>query len=139
MEESNIIPCDWIETCKNKLNRINNCKQSPNHPVGKINLKKVKLVRSYFLFINRTKSTIFSFSGSVYKYWNAVFKKKEYLLECIRTALYSDDRINENEKKYLKLTIKTLEKYDNRYGEKILLVLNRYLNGDVCRYICEFI
>jgi hypothetical protein len=139
MEESNIMPSEWVKLCKKKLNRINDCKPPANYPVGKINLKKVQLVRSYFLFINRTKSTVFSFSPEVYEYWNVLFKKKVYLLDCIRTALDTDKRINEKEKAYLILTIKTLEKYDNRFGEKIVFILNRCLNGDVCRYICEYI
>ena len=75
MEESNIIPSEWVQTCKNKLNRINNCKPDANYPVGKINLRKVKLIRSYFLFINRTKSSVFTFSPREFKYWNTLVKK----------------------------------------------------------------
>lgn len=139
IEESNTMPCEWVRLCKKKLGRINNCKPPPNYPVGKINLTKVQLVRSYFLFINRTKSTVFSFSPDVYRYWNVLLNKRIYLLDCIRTALDTDKRINKKEKKYLQLTIKTLEKYDNRYGEKILLVLNRYFCNDLVREICEYI
>ena len=139
MEESNVIPQEWIYTCKMKLNKINNCKPVRNYPVGKINLKKVKLVRSYFLFINRTKSSIFTFSPSQFKYWNSLVKKKIYLIDCIKTALDTDNRVNENEKRYLQLTIKTLEKYDDRYSEKIILPLNRYFCNDIIRCICEFI
>jgi hypothetical protein len=39
MEESNIMPSEWVKICK-KLNRINHCKPPANYPVGKINLKK---------------------------------------------------------------------------------------------------
>jgi len=139
IEELNTMPSEWVRLCKKKLNRINNCKPTPNYPVGKINLKKVQLVRSYFLFINRTKPTVFSFSPDVYRYWNVLLNKRIYLIDCIRTALDTDKRINEKEEKYLQLAIRTLEKYDNHYGEKIILVLNRYLNGDLCRYVCEYI
>jgi hypothetical protein len=139
IKESNIIPSEWVKICKKKLNKINHCKPPVNYPVGKINLKKVQLVRSYFLFINRTKSTVFSFSPDVHRYWNVLLNKRIYLLDCIRTALDSDKRINKKEKKYLELTIKTLEKYDNRYGEKIILPLNRYFCNDIIRCICEFI
>src|SRR6056300_357044 len=139
MEESNVIPEEWINTCKMKLNKIGDCKPPPNYPVGKINLKKVKLVRSYFLFINRTKPNIFTFAPNVHKYWNVVLNKKIYLIDCIRTALDTDNRLNGKEKKYLQLTIKTLEKYDDRYSEKIILPLNRYFCNDIIRCICEFI
>jgi hypothetical protein len=139
MEESNVIPEEWINTCKMKLNKIGDCKPPPNYPVGKINLKKVKLVRSYFLFINKTKPNIFTFAPNVHKYWNVVLNKKIYLIDCIRTALDTDNRLNGKEKKYLQLTIKTLEKYDDRYSEKIILPLNRYFCNDIIRCICEFI
>ena len=139
MEESNVIPEEWINTCKMKLNKIGDCKPPPNYPVGKINLKKVKLVRSYFLFINKTKPNIFTFAPNVHKYWNVVLNKKIYLIDCIRTALDTDNRLNGKEKKYLQLTIKTLEKYDNKYSEKIILPLNRYFCNDIIRCICEFI
>jgi hypothetical protein len=139
MEESNVIPEEWINTCKMKLNKIGDCKPPPHYPVGKINLKKVKLVRSYFLFINKTKPNIFTFAPNVHKYWNVVLNKKIYLIDCIRTALDTDNRLNGKEKKYLQLTIKTLEKYDDRYSEKIILPLNRYFCNDIIRCICEFI
>ena len=112
-----------INTCKSKLNKIGDCKLPRNYPVGKINLKKVKLVRSYFLFINKTKPIVFTFAPNVHKYWNIVLNKRRYLIDCIKTALDTDNRVNENEKKYLQLTIKTLEKYDDRYSEKIILPL----------------
>ena len=139
MEESDVIPQEWINTCRTRLNKIGDCKLPPNYPVGKINLKKVKLVRSYFLFINKTKPNIFTFAPNVHKYWNVVLNKKIYLIDCIRTSLDTDNRLNEKEKSYLQLTIKTLEKYDDKYCEKIILQLNRYFCNDLIRNICEFI
>ena len=139
MEESDVIPQEWINTCKRRLDKIGDCKLPPNYPVGKINLKKVKLVRSYFLFINKTKPSIFTFAPNVHKYWNIVLNKKIYLIDCIRTALDTDNRLNGKEKSYLQLTIKTLEKYDDKYGEKIILPLSRYFCNDLIRNICEFI
>lgn len=138
-ESTNTITKDWVKTCKNKLKEINKCTPPPNYPVGKINLKKVKLIRSYFLFINRTKSIVFSFSPSEFKYWKSLFHKRIYLIDCIRTALETEYRLNQNEKKYLQITIKTLEKYDDNYAEKIILPLNRYFCNDIVRYICDFI
>ena len=138
-ESSDIITRNWVKTCKQKLNIINACKPPANYPVGKINLHKVKLIRSYFLYINRTKSSVFSFTSDEFKYWKSLFHKREYLIVCIRTALESDKRINEKEKKYLQLAIRTLEKYDDHYGEKIILPLNRYFCNDIIRSICEFI
>ena len=139
MEEFNAIPQEWINTCKMKLNKIGDCKLPPNYPVGKINLNKVKLVRSYFLFINKTKPNIYTFAPNVHKYWNVVLNKKIYLIDCIRTSLDTDNRLNVKEKKYLQLTIKTLEKYDDKYCEKIILPLSRYFCNDLIRNICEFI
>mgnify|MGYP001560104362 FL=1 len=139
MEESDVISQEWINTCKRRLDKIGDCKLPPNYPVGKINLKKVKLVRSYFLFINKTKPNIFTFAPNVHKYWNVVLNKKIYLIDCIRTSLDTDNRLNIKEKKDLHLTIKTLEKYDDKYGEKIILPLSRYFCNDLVRNICEFI
>ena len=68
-----------------------------------------------------------------------MFHKKIYLIDCIKTALEKEYRLNQNEKTYLDLTIKTLEKYDDHYGEKIILPLNRYFCNDIVRYICDFI
>ena len=138
-ESTNIITRNWVKTCKQKLKQINECKPPANYPVGKINLNKVKLIRSYFLYINRTKSSVFSFTSDEFKYWKSLFYKRIYLIECIRTALNTDKRINENEKKYLQMAIRTLEKYDDHYGEKIILPLNRYFCNDIIRSICEFI
>ena len=138
-ESFNQITKDWVKTCKQKLNVINKCKPPLNYPVGKINLNKVKLIRSYFLYINRTKSRVFSFTSDEFKYWKSLFHKRIYLIDCIRTALDTDKRINEKEEKYLQLAIRTLEKYDNHYGEKIILPLNRYFCYDIIRSICEFI
>ena len=138
-ESTDIITRNWVKTCKQKLKQINACKPPANYPVGKINLHKVKLIRSYFLYINRTKSRVFSFTSDEFKYWKSLFHKRIYLIDCIRTALDTDKRINEKEEKYLQLAIRTLEKYDDHYGEKIILPLNRYFCNDIIRCICEFI
>ena len=54
-------------------------------------------------------------------------------------AIIDNNEYTEDIRKYLGLTIKTLEKYDENYGMKIGLILNRLFYRDISWTIYEYL
>ena len=115
--------------------------------------EKAAQVRSLFLMLNREKYKQFSFATKDKKFWRIVsFKIVEF--ECdVNEMIVETQRAFQNQSSqntqelsvlnkkvnYYNLVLKTLKKYDKRYGEKIGLTLNHLFCKDISHYIREFI
>ena len=101
-------------------------------------LEMCKSIRATFLYLNRKKKFIFSFNNKSSRFWQISFERKKHLIhECQRVI--DNNEYTEDIRKYLGLTIKTLEKYDENYGLKIGLVLNRLFCKDISWSIYEYL
>ena len=105
---------------------------------NKLFLEMCKSIRAVFLYLNRTKKFIFSFNNKSSRFWQITYERKKHLIrEC--QGVIDNNEYTEDIRKYLTLTIKTLEKYDENYGFKIGLVLNRLFYKDISWIIYEYL
>ena len=101
-------------------------------------LEMCKAIRAVFLYLNRNKKFAFGFNNKSSSFWNTCVKRKKLLiLQC--KNIIDKNKYNEEIRKYVALTIKTLEKYDENYGLKIGLVLNRLFCRDISWTIYQYI
>jgi hypothetical protein len=112
--------------------------ESATDEKNKLFLDKCKSIRAVYLYLNRTKKCIFSFYNKSSRFWQITYERKKHLIqEC--QAIIDNNEYTEDIRKYLGLTIKTLEKYDENYGIKIGLVLNRLFCRDISWSIYEYL
>jgi len=127
---------------------------SSKHEQRTDKLGKVAHMRSIYLALNREKYKQFSFSTKDQHFWRVVaFKSVEFkcdlhnLISLTKSAItFAEHEQNtkdilEMKKKvtYYNLALTTLQKYDENYGKKIGLTLNRLFCKDISHSIREFI
>ena len=132
---------------KQDIIRITNCKntrlntkriEAATEEKNKLFLDMCKSIRAVYLYLNRQKKCIFSFNNKSSRFWLIPYQRKKHLIhEC--QAVIDNNEYTEDIRKYLSLTIKTLEKYDENYGMKIGLVLNRLFCRDISWNIYEYL
>ena len=83
-----------------------------NHSATLNALKNMKIIRSIYLYFNKNKYDIFSFS---------MFK------------------FNDDQKRYISIARTTLQKYNENYGLQIGLSLHRAFGKDLALYIYDYI
>ena len=92
--------------------------------------------RSIFLYLNRHKNIMFGIHNM--KFWNELSIKKEQILNELNVII-KNNNYSEEQKKYIKLVIITINKYNTKYGEQIGLCLYRklgpYLGGEIASYL----
>ena len=119
---------------RSNVNKINTAIIEKN----RLFLEKCKAIRALFLYLNKTKKIIFNFNSVLSKFWRIASDRKKHLIrEC--QGIIDNNEYTEDIRKYLTLTIKTLEKYDENYGFKIGLVLNRLFYKDISWIIYEYL
>ena len=101
-------------------------------------LEMCKSVRATFLYLNRKKKLMFGFNNKSLKFWQISSERKKHLIHDCQ-GIIDNNEYNEDIRKYLVLTIKTLKKYDENYGMKIGLVLNRLFCRDISWTIYEYL
>ena len=126
-----------LTNCKNT--RLNTKKiQTATDEKNKLFLDMCKSIRAVYLYLNKTKKCIFSFNNKSSRFWQITYERKKHLIqEC--QAIINNNEYTEDIRKYLGLTIKTLEKYDENYGMKIGLILNRLFYRDISWTIYEYL
>lgn len=119
---------------RSNVNKINTAIIEKN----RLFLEKCKAIRTLFLYLNKTKKIIFNFNSVLSKFWRIAYERKKHLIrEC--QGIIDNNEYTEDIRKYLTLTIKTLEKYDENYGFNIGLVLNRLFYKDISWIIYEYL
>ena len=128
-----------IRITNGKNTRLNTKKiRAATDEKNKLFLEMCKSIRAVFLYLNRTKKFIFSFNNKSSRFWQITDERKKHLIrEC--QGVIDNNEYTEDIRKYLTLTIKTLEKYDENYGIKIGLVLNRLFCRDISWSIYEYL
>ena len=123
--------------CKNT--RLNTKRiEAATDEKNKLFLDMCKSIRAVYLYLNRIKKCIFSFNNKSSRFWQITYERKKHLIhEC--QAVIDNNEYTEDIRKYLGLTIKTLEKYDENYGLKIGMVLNRLFCKNISWTIYEYI
>ena len=132
---------------KQDIIRMTNCKntrlntkriEAATDEKNKLFLDMCKSIRAVYLYLNRIKKCIFSFNNKSSRFWQITYERKKHLIhEC--QAIIDNNEYTEDIRKYLGLTIKTLENYDENYGFKIGLVLNRLFCRDISWTIYEYL
>lgn len=139
---------DHVHDQKQHINQIQtNCKktrlntkriEAATLEKNRLFLEMCKSIRAFFLYLNRKKKFIFSFNNKSSRFWQISLERKKHLIhEC--QCVIDNNEYTEDIRKYLGLTIKTLEKYDENYGLKIGLVLNRLFCRDISWSIYEYL
>ena len=106
---------------------------------------RIKLIRSYYLYLNRTILYAYTYHKEFQNFIKSGYVTTERLISQLNTT--ENPYFTYEEKKYFKLTQKTLEKYGvvdkntslYSYGIFIQLVLKRTFCKDIANYICDFI
>ena len=97
----------------------------------------LKDVRKIYLYINRSKHTVFTF----YKMslWKTFFRKKNQFIN--QLSIVKDNKLwdwNDKEIKYIELMLKTLSMYKD-YGKLIACVIHRNFCYDIAWQILDYI
>ena len=108
---------------------------------------RIKLIRSLYLYLNRTILYAYNYSKGFHNFIKTSHVTTERLISQLNTMENENPYITDKERKYFKLTQKTLEKYGvvgknmdiRKYGIFIKLVLKRTFCNDIANYICDFI
>ena len=104
----------------------------------KQNKKEImKNVRGIYLYINRSKHTVFTF----YKMslWKTFLRKKNQFIN--QLSIVKDKELwdwNHEEIKYIELILKTLGKYED-YGKLVACIVNRTFCYDIAWQILDYI
>ena len=101
-------------------------------------LKQCKSIRATFLYLNKNKKIMFGFNNKTFSFWNTVSIRKKTLIVQSQNII-DNNEFTEEVRKYLGLTIKTLKNYDENYGMKIGLILNRLFCRDISWTIYEYL
>ncbi len=106
---------------------------------------RIKLIRSYYLYVNRTILYAYTYHKEFQKVTNLLRVTSERLISQLNTT--ENPYFTYEEKEYFKLTQKTLEKYGivdkntniRKYGIFIQLAIKHIFCKDIANYICDFI
>ena len=106
---------------------------------------RIKLIRSYYLYLNRTILCAYTYHKEFQNFITSGYVTAERLISQLNTT--ENPYFTYEEKKYFKLTQKTLEKYGivdkntniRKYGIFIQLAIKHIFCKDVANYICDFI
>lgn len=101
-------------------------------------LQQCKSIRATFLYLNKNKKIMFGFNNKTSSFWNTVSIRKKTLIVQSQNII-DNNEFTEDIRKYLGLTIKTLKNYDENYGMKIGLILNRLFCRDISWTIYEYL
>ena len=96
----------------------------------------IQSIRILYLYVNKTKYEIFSYE--TLRLWKVLSNKKKYFIENI-INFSKDEKFNNKQKKYILLTLKTLQKYNDKYGLFIACVVKRLFCYDISQQILNFI
>lgn len=115
-------------------------------------MERCKLVRSVYLILNKNKYAKYTFKENQKKFWATLCIRCDVLTNDIEEIIRKKEKMAkrkernnkyckdiENEIKYYKKTVKTIQKYDRNYGKKIGLVLNRAFCRNIALYIRNYI
>jgi hypothetical protein len=137
---------EWIRNIKLKIKKFEKYNKNRSNlykilnyneeELIKIELKMIQSIRILYLYVNKTKYDIFNYD--TLRLWKIVSKKKNYFIENI-INFSKDKKFNNEQKKYILLTLKTLQKYDDKYGLFIACVINRLFCYDISQQILNFI
>jgi hypothetical protein len=109
-----------------------------NHSATLNALKNMKIIRSIYLYLNKNKYDIFSFS--MLKFWKKVITQQQDLLGQIKETLEEKKyKFNDEQKRYICIARTTLQKYNENYGLQIGLSLHRAFGKDLALYIYDYI
>lgn len=109
-----------------------------NHSATLNALKNMKIIRSIYLYLNKNKYDIFSFS--MLKFWKKVITQQQDLLGQIKETLEDKKyKFNDDQKRYISIARTTLQKYNENYGLQIGLSLHRAFGKDLALYIYDYI
>lgn len=109
-----------------------------NHSAMLNALKNMKIIRSIYLYLNKNKYDIFSFS--MLKFWKKVITQQQDLLGQIKETLEEKKyKFNDEQKRYISIARTTLQKYNENYGLQIGLSLHRAFGKDLALYIYDYI
>ena len=101
-------------------------------------IQNVRIIRSCYLYLNKYKYDIFSFSMS--KFWKKVITQQQDLLGQIKETLEDKKyKFNDDQKRYICIARTTLQKYNENYGLQIGLSLHRAFGKDLALYIYDYI
>jgi len=99
-------------------------------------LRILKSVRRLFLYLNKTKYSMFTYNEM--KLWRIISEKKRTLTIEIQNILQQKTFTGNNEK-YTNTCITTIGKYDDNYGLFLACAMNRVFCNDVARLILIYI
>lgn len=126
---------NWILIINNKLFHFKEKGKIVDEE--KRNMEKIKIVRGMYLFLNRNKYHVFSFKDM--RYWKSVINKKREMEQELLDRLETKEQFSSQYNEYVILTLKTLNKYDSTYADKIAMTLFRTFPHDISREILAFI
>jgi len=98
--------------------------------------KTLKSVRKMFLYLNKIKYSIFTYTEM--KLWRTLSERKRALTTEIQDILQRKILTGDNEK-YANTCITTIGKYDDNYGLFLMCAMNRVFCNDIGRLILMYI
>jgi len=99
-------------------------------------MRTIKSVRKLFLYLNRIKYSIFTYTEMTL--WRTLSDRKKSLTDELQTILQRKKFTADNEK-YAMICMTTIGKYDDKYGLFIACAMNRVFCYDVARLILMYI
>ena len=139
----------WKSNLLIKLRKINKVVYNTNGISKKMQheviMVRIKLIRSYYLYLNRTILSAYTYHKEFQNFITSGYVTGERLISQLNTT--ENPYFTYEEKKYFKLTQKTLEKYGivdkntniRKYGIFIQLAIKHIFCKDIANYICDFI
>ena len=99
-------------------------------------LRTLKSIRKMFLYLNKIKYSIFTYSEM--KLWRSISERKRGLTAELQNILQQKNFTGDSEN-YTKTCITTIGKYDNNYGLFLMCAMNRVFCSDLARLILMYI
>lgn len=99
-------------------------------------LQTLKSVRKMFLYLNKIKYSIFTYTEM--KLWRTISQRKRVLTAELQNILQQKIFKGDNEK-YTNTCITTIGKYDDNYGLFLMCAMNRVFCNDIGRLILMYI
>lgn len=133
---------------KNKLHKFETEKEFHNHMqmillhyrciLNEVShkMRLIKHIRSMYLIINRHRQILYSTYNK--SFWITAKKNKYKFIGNIDNFL-NNDNYSLSDKRYLRLTKRTLLKYDDNYGSKLGKIMNTKFGEDISWVISTFI
>lgn len=130
-----------------KTKQLHGYSGAKKNKIKRLNLVRIKLLRSCYLYLNRTILYVYTYSKGFQDFIKTSYATTERLISQLNTTENENLYFTDKERKYFKLTQKTLKKYAvvgknmdiRKYGIFIKLVLKHTFCNDIANYICEFI